>query len=39
VDLWLLGFSFVFVFDPVLVWVVFDVFCVLRWVLLGSYFS
>jgi len=26
VDLWLLGFSFVFGFDPVLVWGVFDVF-------------
>ena len=25
-DLWLLGFSFVFGFDPVLVWGVFDVF-------------
>jgi len=26
VDLWLLGFSFILGFDPVLVWVVFDVF-------------
>jgi len=30
VDLWLLGFSLVFGFDPVLVWGVFDVFWVLR---------
>jgi len=36
VGLWLLGFSFVFGFDPVLVWGVFDVFWCLRWVLLGS---
>jgi len=36
VDLWLLGFSFVVQFDPVLVWGVFDVFCGLRWVLLSS---
>jgi len=35
-DLWLLGFSFVFGFDPVLAWGVFDVFWVLRWVLLSS---
>jgi len=36
VDLWLLGFSFVFGGDPVLVWGVFDVFCGVRWVLLSS---
>jgi len=35
VDLWLLGFSFVFGFDPVLLWVVFDVFWGLRLVLVG----
>ena len=34
-DLWLLGFSFVFGFDPVLVWGVFDVFWGLRCVLVG----
>ena len=34
-DLWLLGFSFVFGFDPVLVWGVFDVFWRLRCVLVG----
>jgi len=39
VDLWLLGFSFVFGFDPVLVWGFFDVFCGLCWVLLGSRWS
>jgi len=39
VDLWLLVFSFVFGFDPVLVWVVFDVFCCLHWVSLGSPWS
>jgi len=39
VDLCLLGFSFVFGFDPVLVWDVFDVFWCLRWVSLGSRFS
>jgi len=31
-----LGFSFVFGFDPVLVWCVYDVFWGLRRVLLGS---
>ena len=31
-DLWLLGFSFFFGFDPVLVWGVFDVFWGLRWI-------
>ena len=36
VDLWLLGFSFVFGFDPVLVCGVFDVFWGLHWVSLGS---
>jgi len=36
VDLWLLGFSFFFGFDPVLVWGVFDVFWGLRLVLVGS---
>jgi len=35
VDLWLLGFSFVFGFDPVLVCGVFDVFFGLRCVLVG----
>ena len=39
VDLWLLGFSFIFGFDPVLVWGVFDVFWGLRWVSLGSRWS
>jgi len=39
VDLWLLGFSFVFQFDPVLVWGGFDVFWVLLWVLLSSRWS
>jgi len=35
VDLWLLGFSFIFGGDPVLVWCVFDVFWGLRCVLVG----
>jgi len=35
VDLWLLVFSFVFGFDPVLVWGVSDVFWGLRWVFVG----
>jgi len=35
VDLWLLSFSFVFGFDPVLVWSVFDVFWGLCCVLVG----
>jgi len=35
VDLWLLVFSFVFGFDPVLVWSVSNVFCGLRWVFVG----
>jgi len=39
VDLWLLGFSFIFGFDPVLVWGVFDVFWGVRWVSLGSRLS
>jgi len=39
VDSWYLGFSFVFGFDPVLVWVVFYVFCRLHWVSLGSRLS
>ena len=39
VDLWLLGVSFVFGCDPVLVWGVFDVFWGIRWVLLGSRLS
>ena len=30
-DLWLLGFSFIFGGDPVLVWGVFDVFWGLHW--------
>ena len=34
-NLWLLGFSFIFGGDPVLVWVVFDVFWGLHWVSLG----
>ena len=38
-DLWLLGFSFVLGFDPVLVWGVFDVFWGLRWVLFRSRLS
>ena len=38
VDLWLLGFSFVFGGDPVLVWDVFDVFWGVPWVLLGFSF-
>ena len=33
--LWLFGFSFVFGFDPVLVWGVFDVFWGLRCILVG----
>ena len=33
--LWLLGFSFIFGFDPVLVWGVFDVFWGLRCVFVG----
>jgi len=33
------GFSFVFGFDPVLVWGVFDVFWGVRWVLLSSRWS
>ena len=39
VDLWLLGFSFVFGLDPVLIWVVFYVFWCLHWVSLGSSWS
>jgi len=39
VDLWLLGFSFVLGFDPVLVLVVFYVFWCLHWVSLGSRWS
>jgi len=39
VDLWLLGFSFVFGFDPVLLWVVFDMLFCLRLVLLSSRLS
>jgi len=39
VDLWLLGFSFVFGFDLVLVWGVFDVFLGLRWVSFDSRWS
>ena len=39
VDLWLLSFSFVLGFDPVLVWGVFDMFCGVRWVLLSSRWS
>jgi len=35
VDLWLLGFSFIVGFDPVLFWGVFYVFWGLRWVSLG----
>jgi len=35
VDLWLLGFSFVFRFDPVLLVALFDVFWGLRFVLFG----
>jgi len=35
VDLWLLGFSFIFGGDPVLAWGVFDVFWGLPWVSLG----
>jgi len=35
VDLWLLGFSFIFGFDPVLVLGVYDVFWGLRFVLVG----
>jgi len=35
VYLWLLVFSLIFGFDPVLVWGVFDVFCGLHWVSLG----
>ena len=38
-DLWLLGFSFVFGGDLVLVWGVFDGFLGLRWVSLGSRWS
>jgi len=38
VDLCPLGFSFVFGFDPVLVWGVFDVFWGLRFVLVGFMF-
>jgi len=38
-DLWRLGFSFVFGFNPVPFWGVFDVFCGVRWVLLGSRLS
>ena len=34
-DLWLLGFSFIFGFDPVLVWGVLDVFWGLRCILVG----
>ena len=34
-DLWLLGFSFVFGFDPVLVWGFVDVFWGLLWVFVG----
>ena len=37
VDLWLLSFSFVFGFDPVPVWGVFDVFWGLRCVLVGFF--
>jgi len=36
VDLWLLGFSFIFRSDPVLVWGVFDMFSGLCLVSLGS---
>jgi len=39
VDLWLLDFSFVFGFHPVLVWGFFDVLWGLRWVSLRSRFS
>jgi len=39
VDLWLLGFSFVFGGDPVLFVALFDVFCGLHWVSLGSRWS
>jgi len=39
VDLWLLGFSFVFGFDPILVWGGFDVVWVLLWVLFSSRIS
>jgi len=39
VDLWLLGFSFFFGFDPVLVWDIFHVFWGLHWVSLGSRWS
>ena len=39
VDLWLLGFSFVFGGDPVLVSCVIDVFFGVRCVLLSSYWS
>jgi len=39
VDLWLLGFSFVLGFDPVLVWGFFNVFWGVRWVLLSSRLS
>ena len=39
VDLWLLGFSFIFGGDPVPVWGVFYVFWCLSWVLLGSCWS
>ena len=35
VYLWLLGFSFFFGGDPVLVWGVFDVFWGLHWVFVG----
>jgi len=38
VYLWLLFFSFVFGFDPVLVWGVFYVFWCLHWFSLGSPF-
>ena len=34
-DLWLLGFSFVFGFDPVLFGALCDVFCGLHWVFVG----
>jgi len=39
VDLWLLGFSFVLGFDPILVWGGFDVVWVLLWVLFSSRIS
>jgi len=35
VDSWYLGFSSVFLVDPVLLGALFDVFCGLRWVLVG----